>query len=100
MVKAADTSTTREKSVKKPTKDPLDGWVIAMQFVDTGLRVALPILIFCYVGIRLDKHLHTSPLYTLIGLFSSLALSTFLIYKQIKSAYPDFFALMKKDRKQ
>ncbi len=99
MNKAADTSTTRGKSGQKPTKDPLDGWVIAMQFVDTGLRVALPILVLCYIGIRLDKHSHTSPLFTLIGLFSALAISTLLIYKQIKSAYPDFFAVMKKERK-
>jgi len=94
---AAKPTTTRAGSGQQPT---LDGWVVAMQLVDTGLRVAVPILVLSYAGIRFDDRMHTTPLYTLIGFFLSLAVSTILVYQQIKKAYPDFFTSMRKNTKK
>ncbi len=68
-----------------------EGWFIALQLLDTTWRVALPILLLSFIGAKLDKHYGTMPRYTLIGFFVSLALSTTLVYKQIKNLYPDFF---------
>lgn len=81
--------TTTTKSGSK-NQHSLDGWVIAMQFLDTSWRVALPIAGLSYIGIRLDDHYGTNPRFALIGLFLSLFIATALVYKQIKTAYPDF----------
>ena len=67
-----------------------------MQLMDTTWRVALPILLLSYIGIRLDRNYGSEPLYTLIGLFISLALAVVLVYKQIDALYPGFFKDMKK----
>jgi F0F1-type ATP synthase assembly protein I len=85
---AARKTTTSDKNVNS---DNLSGWTIAIQLMDTSWRVAVPILAFSYIGIQLDKHLHTRPLYSILGLFLALALATFLVYKQIKTLYPEFF---------
>lgn len=76
----------------------IDGLTVGLQFADTTWRVAIPILGLCFIGIKLDKHYHSAPLFVLIGLFISIILATVLVYKQLKSAYPDFFNF-KKDRK-
>ena len=85
---AANKTTTSSGSGQKPA---INGWVIAVQLLDTAWRVALPILVLCYVGIKLDKHYGTTPLYSLLGLFLSLIVASLLVYRQIKIAYPDFF---------
>ena len=92
-MKRADQPPTHKE--EKKLKDVPSGTVIALQLLDTSWRVTLPILGFTYLGIRLDRHNGTSPLYTLIGLFLSLALSTLLVYKQVKYLYPDFFKQMR-----
>lgn len=89
MNKAAAKQTTTKRG-ETPTPS-VDGKFIALQFLDTGWRVTIPIVLFSYIGIQMDKRIRTSPLYTLIGLFLSLLLATWLVYRQIKSAYPDFF---------
>jgi len=91
----------RSTSVEEPShkaktgqislKPSREGWLIAVQLMDTTWRVALPILLLCYIGIQIDKHNATTPTFTLIGLFLSLILSTVLVYRQIKGLYPDFF---------
>jgi F0F1-type ATP synthase assembly protein I len=85
---AAKQTTTRAERKQNPAPD---GRTIALQFIDTTWRVALPIILLCYIGIRLDRHYHSAPLYALIGLFVALAMAVILVYKQIKSAYPEFF---------
>ncbi len=80
-------------------KDPIpDNWVIALQLLDTGWRVALPILLLTYLGMRLDEHWDTAPLFVLIGFFLSLATAVLLVYRQIHRAYPDFFTLPKETK--
>ena len=98
MKPAAAKQTTTPPKPKQ--QEPFDGWVVALQLLDTGLRVAIPILVLSFVGSKLDNHFQTKPLYTLIGFFLSLAISIVLVYKQIKSAYPDFFdSVTRKKRK-
>ncbi len=89
MKKAAATKTTTGSN-NKP-KPGIDGWAIGLQFLDTSWRVALPIVVLSYAGITLDKHSGTKPLFTLIGFFTALAISTGLVFVQIKTAYPGFF---------
>lgn len=86
---AAKQTTTKGENNKQPD---FDGWLIGMQLLDTSWRVALPILLLSYVGISLDRHFHTNPLYSLIGFFTSLVVASILVYKQVKATYPDFFS--------
>ena len=91
-----------KKVAKKTTKvrggvnlargiDSPSGKMIDLQLLDTSWRVALPIMVLSYVGIRIDRQNDTTPLYSLIGFFLSLIMATVLVYQQIKSVYPDFF---------
>lgn len=67
------------------------GWLMALQLLDTTWRVALPILLLSIIGIKFDNHYASAPRYTLIGFFLSLVIATALVYRQIKTLYPDFF---------
>jgi len=89
--------TTKERSGFRstaPVGSP-SGKMIALQFLDTGWRVALPILVLTYAGIKIDKINRTMPLCSLISFFLSLIVATYLVYLQIKSVYPDFFRELK-----
>lgn len=93
---AVSSSTTTGKKSDSPAD--MSGITIALQFLDTTWRVVLPIAIFTYIGIRMDARYNTRPLYSLIGLFSSLILAIYLVYKQIKQAYPNFYKQVKKSK--
>lgn len=54
-------------------------------------RVALPILLFCIIGIRLDKAWGTQPGLSITGLLLSLVFATLLIYRYIKKNFPESF---------
>lgn len=95
MGKAAAKTTTKNTKVNKAVDG---GWPLAWQLAETTWRVALPIVVFCYGGVRLDARLGTKPFWSLIGLFSSLFLATLLVYKQIRRAYPDFSILPSKTK--
>lgn len=66
-------------------------WSVALQLLDTTWRVAVPIILFTFLGNKFDKALGTSPLLIILGLFLSLAVAALLVYRQIQTAYPDFF---------
>ncbi len=68
----------------------ITGWSIGVQMMDTAWRVALPIFVLTIIGAKLDKNNGTQPLYTLVGLFLSLATASLLVYRQIKLLYPEF----------
>jgi F0F1-type ATP synthase assembly protein I len=91
MKQAAAKTTTEEKKTDSPKTSPLDGMTIAVQMADTAWRVAVPIIVLTLIGARLDKHYNSKPAFTIAGLLLSLVISTILVYKQIKVAYPDFF---------
>ncbi len=75
-----------------PSKGPLKlDWTIGLQLADTTWRVAVPILLLTYIGHKMDVGFGTNPLFIMSGLFLSLAIAIFLVYRQIKIAYPDFF---------
>lgn len=93
---AAKQTTTPYKSGSKPEPS---GMVIALQLLDTAWRVAIPIIIFTYFGVKFDKNLHTTPLYSVIGLLLALSFATLLVYRQIKLNYPEFFSRSGKDKK-
>ena len=69
----------------------VSGLELAALFLDTSWRVAVPILTLSLLGHWLDTKQHSLPLFTLIGFFSSLLLAVYLVYRQLKFAFPDMF---------
>ncbi len=57
--------------------------LIALVF-ELGYTIAVPLVLFALGGRFLDKHLGTSPLFLLVGIFLSLMGSSYLIYKIIR----------------
>ena len=49
-----------------------------------GFIIALPAAGLAYVGALLDKHLHTSPLFILLGIFLAIITSSAWIYRFVK----------------
>lgn len=73
------------------TELPFGNLEIAGLFLDTSWRVAIPILALTLTGHWLDTKHQTTPIFVVIGLLLSIALSSYLIYIQLKSAFPDMF---------
>jgi F0F1-type ATP synthase assembly protein I len=58
----------------------------ALGFVtDVFISVAVPTLVFAFLGRALDARLHTSPYCTVIGLLLSLAIAALLIGRKAKA---------------
>ncbi|MDR3642954.1 MAG: AtpZ/AtpI family protein [Candidatus Doudnabacteria bacterium] len=53
--------------------------------IDFAAYLAVPLLAFIFAGKWLDARTHHSKLFVIIGLFTALALSWFLIFKKIKA---------------
>jgi F0F1-type ATP synthase assembly protein I len=51
---------------------------------EIGFKLAIPLLIFLLLGIKLDKSFSTLPLFTVIGILLSFTVSAFLIYQMIQ----------------
>ena len=60
------------------TKDLL-GWAWGL-----GYRIAVPLLVFTVGGRLLDKQLGTSVVFLLTGIFLSLGISGWLVWREIK----------------
>ena len=52
--------------------------------LDFAVYLALPLLVFIYAGQWLDTKYH-HKFFVIIGLFTALGLSSYLIYKKIKA---------------
>lgn len=66
----------------KTSKNPLgiNLLELGLQF---GLIIALPLILFIGIGLYLDKHYQTVPLFIILGLFIALGISTYALYKKI-----------------
>lgn len=53
------------------------------QFAGAGLQFALTIVIFVFLGIWLDKRLHTSPWFVLVCVFVGAAAGFYSIYRTL-----------------
>ncbi len=50
---------------------------------EIGWKLALPLLFFLIIGIKLDRAYHTTPLFILLGIALSLTASIILIARMI-----------------
>ncbi|MAF80227.1 hypothetical protein CL629_04065 [bacterium] len=83
-----------DQSSTKESKNSL-GAAVSLAW-GLGYKIALPIVALGLLGRFLDIRLGTSFIFLLVGIFVSLALSSLLIYQQIKQIIKD----QEKDNKE
>lgn len=71
-------------STDAPSQGGFGGGVLA-SLADTTWRVAVPTVLFSGLGIFIDNKLHTTPLFTIIGLVIGLAGAGALIWQQVQN---------------
>ena len=52
-----------------------------------GFIIAIPVIVFGYFGKWLDQKLDSSPLLTLIGIFTAIGFTSLWIYRKFKSYF-------------
>ncbi len=64
------------------------GWASAFRFLGFGWAVVVAIVLPLIGGVWLDRRLHTTPLFTLLGVAVGLAAAARTIYQMVKLARP------------
>ncbi len=59
-------------------------WFVFSILGQIGIIIAVPVAVLAYLGAKLDKFYHTTPLFILSGMGVALAISSLLIYQMIK----------------
>ncbi len=78
-----------KKAAAHPTTHTTDGDIgfglgaLALDFLDTTWRIAVPVVLFAGTGIFADIHLHTKPWITLLGLVVGFAAAGVLVKRQL-----------------
>lgn len=79
MKKAAAHTTTKSPS----GHDGFTAGDIALQFLDTTWRIAVPVTIFASLGILADRRFGSKPWLTLLGMVIGFAVAGWLIKRQL-----------------
>ncbi len=87
-----------ENSPKKPTNIERKYYVFAMKIAgDFGATIAVPVVLFAYIGQKLDDRYATKPLYLTIGMVLAAILTAKMIYTKSKKYGQQFQDLDKKN---
>lgn len=70
-------------SSQKPNNQ-LDKWRVASLGLEMGLIVALPLLLFIFIGKYLDVKFHSTPWLTLLGIILAIASTTVWLTRRLK----------------
>jgi F0F1-type ATP synthase assembly protein I len=82
MKKAAAQSTTKPAS----GNDHFGLGSLALDFLDTTWRIAVPVVIFAVLGIVADKQFGSKPWLTLLGMVIGFVFAGLLLKKQLQAA--------------
>lgn len=80
---------TKRKKVEKPKNKSKAQAASPVNFSalrlagELGFTITIPLIILALAGRLVDKHYHTSPLFLLIGIFLSLIISTYGIFRTV-----------------
>ncbi len=81
-----------KKAAAQPTTKPASGndhfglGSLALDFLDTTWRIAVPVVIFAVLGIVADRHFGTKPWLTLLGMVVGFGFAGLLLKKQLQAA--------------
>lgn len=65
-------------------QNDLSVWKAVSLAWELGYLIALPAFLFGFGGAYLDKNMHTSPLFLVLGLALALAASTFGVIRKVR----------------
>jgi len=73
---------------KQPTRgtDPTPTFDLSLAALsgEIGLKLAIPLIIFMVIGIKLDRTLHTTPLFIFLAVALSLTASTIMVARIVQ----------------
>jgi len=69
-----------------PGHAPVDFNPISLAF-ELGYTIAIPLVIFALAGRYADKYFDSSPLWLIVGLIVSIAITSFLLVRKMKSYF-------------
>jgi F0F1-type ATP synthase assembly protein I len=64
------------------------GWLDALRFLGFGWLVVVAVLIGLFLGLWLDQRVHTTPLFTILGVILGVAAAARTTYRMIKEMRP------------
>ncbi len=50
---------------------------------ELGYMIAIPLVVFAIGGSFLDKYLGTSPIFLLVGILTSILLTSWMVYRKV-----------------
>ncbi len=73
------------KEVIKKSKSGDDDrqWSVFSLAMELGYTIAIPIILLALLGRLIDKNINSSPWFLLMGIFISILLTSWLIYKKV-----------------
>jgi len=69
----------------KKSSDKSQAWVLAGLVGEIGLTLALPLVILVPLAVKLDRAMHTVPLFIIAGMSLSLLISSLVIFRRLKT---------------
>ncbi|MCK9378972.1 MAG: AtpZ/AtpI family protein [Candidatus Moranbacteria bacterium] len=71
------------KNIKKEEKKTADNsWSVISLAWELGYTISVPIIVLALLGRILDKKWETAPWMMLLGIFISIIVTTYLVYKK------------------
>ncbi len=67
---------------------------------DFGATIAIPVVLFAYIGRRIDAHFGIKPWATLVGFAIAAALTTVMIRRKARVYGQEYEALIQEEKKQ
>ena len=75
---------------KKQEKKEIDSqWSVFSLAMELGYLISIPLVVMALLGRFLDKKLDSSPWLFLVGICTSILLTTYLVYKKTASVLDD-----------
>lgn len=73
-----------EEQAPRTERSPVTALGLAVAFGEVGFVIALPLVVFLVIGVRLDRHFDTAPLFILTSLVVALAASVLGVVRIIR----------------
>ena len=64
-------------------REPQEGGRKGLQFVGLGVEMVVPIVLFMYLGFRLDRHYETEPWWFLGGSILGIIVGFYNVFKRV-----------------
>lgn len=75
--------------------------ILAFRIIgDFGATIAVPVVLFAYIGRKLDAHFSSSPWLTILGFVLAAALTTVMIRRKARIYGAEYTALIKEEQTQ